>query len=119
MNYFNFRLFFRNTFALFFEQCSFFFRNFALYFPFSQNFHIIFLHFLKNFGIFAKKAKICRRNANKEKLLNIRGIAQNYAELRGLRATELLFHLKFNNFKCDLQVYAAETRMEISLKILK
>ena len=36
--------------------------------------------------------------------------SQNCAELR---ATELLFHLKINNFNCDLQIYAADTRMEI------
>jgi len=32
-----------------------------------------------------------------------------------LRETELLFHLKINNFKCDLQIYAADTRIKISL----
>ena len=32
-----------------------------------------------------------------------------------LRATEVLFHLKIHNFNCDLQMYAADTRMKISL----
>ena len=32
---------------------------------------------------------------------------------------ELLFHKKINNVNCDFQIYAADTRMKISLKILK
>ena len=33
---------------------------------------------------------------------------------------ELLSHLKINNFNCELQIYAAaDTRIEISLEILK
>ena len=58
----------------------------------------------------------------KRKQLNIRRIVRNCKELRTpellateLRATELLFHLKINNLNCDLQVYAADTRMKISL----
>ena len=31
------------------------------------------------------------------------------------RATELLFHLKIKNFNCELQIYAADTRIEISV----
>ena len=32
-----------------------------------------------------------------------------------LSFAELLFHLKINNLNCDLQVYAADTSMKISL----
>ena len=40
--------------------------------------------------------------ANKEAIKHSRNCA-------GLRAEELLFHLKINNFNCDLQIYAADT----------
>ena len=40
------------------------------------------------------------------------GNNEKFAELR---TTKLLLHLKINNFNCALQIYAADTRMEISL----
>ena len=54
----------------------------------------------------------CAIIAKKEAIKYLR----NFAELH---ATELLFHLKINNFMCDLQSYAADTRMEISLDLKK
>jgi len=38
-----------------------------------------------------------------------------------LRATELLFHLKFNNFNCDLQIFAEseDGNISVDFKIIK
>ena len=52
-------------------------------------------------------ARNCAIIANKEVIKYSHHCAE-------LRATELLFHLKINNFNCDLQIYAADTRMEIT-----
>ena len=51
-------------------------------------------------------ARNCAIITNKEAIKYSRNCAE-------LRATELLFHLKINNFNCDLQIYAADTRIKI------
>jgi len=50
----------------------------------------------------------------KKKQLNICGIAGNCTELR---AAELLFYLKINNFNCDLKICAADSRMELNISV--
>ena len=53
-------------------------------------------------------AQSCAMIANKEAIKYSRNCAE-------FHAAELLFHLKINNFNCDLHIDAAYKRMEISL----
>ena len=64
----------------------------------ARNYFLHLSHFIvQNCAMIAKKAMKYLRNCVE------------------LRATEVLFHLKIHNFNCDLQMYAADTRMKISL----